>query len=156
MKSVQGMPSTLALSCMLIVCTAAAASAEDTVTQGALLYTVPDSTEQHELPLEHTDVQVAVSGTVAEVTVTQTFSNPLPDRLEAVYVFPLPDRAASRWVNAASAVRFTAARRRARSTSRRGPRAASPACSTRSDPTSSPSGWPTSCPAKPSRWSSIM
>ncbi len=85
----------LVLAAMLVVAAAAAVAADDdAVTQGALRYTDPDSGEARELPLEHTDVLARVSGTVAEVTVTQRFANPLGTRLEAVYVFPLPDRAA--------------------------------------------------------------
>jgi Ca-activated chloride channel family protein len=45
-------------------------------------------------PLKHTDVAVEISGFVARVTVTQVFENPFPDPVEAVYTFPLSDRAA--------------------------------------------------------------
>ncbi len=41
-------------------------------------------------PLEHTDVQAVVSGYVSRVTVSQRFSNPFAERIEAVYTFPLP------------------------------------------------------------------
>jgi Ca-activated chloride channel family protein len=80
---------------LVLVALAPVCLADDTgPTQGAICYTDPDSGEELELPLQHTEVAVQVSGTVADVTVTQTFSNPLRSRLEAVYVFPLPDRAA--------------------------------------------------------------
>ena len=46
------------------------------------------------LPLQHTDVQAEVAGVVASVEVTQHFFNPLDRPIEAVYVFPLPNRAA--------------------------------------------------------------
>jgi Ca-activated chloride channel family protein len=46
------------------------------------------------LPLQHTEVQISVSGFVARATVTQYYTNPYAAPLEAVYVFPLPDRAA--------------------------------------------------------------
>ena len=47
-----------------------------------------------EFPLRHTDVDIAVSGFLARATVTQTFANPSHQRIEAVYVFPLPENAA--------------------------------------------------------------
>ena len=47
-----------------------------------------------ELPLEHTQVQAELSGTVARVTVTQTYQNPFPEPIEAIYIFPLPENSA--------------------------------------------------------------
>lgn len=46
------------------------------------------------LPLEHTDVKAAVDGYIATVNVTQRFSNPFDAKIEAVYVFPLPENSA--------------------------------------------------------------
>lgn len=46
------------------------------------------------LPLKHTEVKAEISGFVAEVSVTQVFSNPAEKPIEAVYVFPLPENAA--------------------------------------------------------------
>ncbi len=54
----------------------------------------PEGDAQPRLPLEHTDVRLRVTGFVARATVTQTFTNPYAEPLEAVYVFPLPDDAA--------------------------------------------------------------
>ena len=65
---------------------------QDEVTQGALRVTIAD--EVVECPLEHTDVKVNISGFIARVTVTQTFHNPYDEKIEAVYVFPLPHTAA--------------------------------------------------------------
>jgi Ca-activated chloride channel homolog len=62
------------------------------VTQGALRITRGD--EVVECPLRRTDVRVEVSGFIARVRVTQTFENPSPEPIEAVYVFPLPHGAA--------------------------------------------------------------
>ena len=45
-------------------------------------------------PLQHTDVNAEISGFLARVDVTQTYVNPSDQRIEAVYVFPLPDDAA--------------------------------------------------------------
>ena len=45
-------------------------------------------------PLEHTEVSANVAGFVARVKVKQVFHNPSRDKVEAVYVFPLPQDAA--------------------------------------------------------------
>ncbi|MCH5373360.1 MAG: hypothetical protein JJ992_05250, partial [Planctomycetes bacterium] len=66
---------------------------QDDVTQGALRITDDQGTVV-ECPLEHTDVHADISGFIARVTVTQTFRNPSPEKIEAVYVFPLPHQAA--------------------------------------------------------------
>ena len=63
------------------------------VTQGALRIVKEDG-QVVECPLKHTDVKAEVSGFIARVTVTQTFLNPLDEKIEAVYVFPLPHKAA--------------------------------------------------------------
>ncbi len=44
--------------------------------------------------LEHTKVDIEVTGFMQAVTVTQTFSNPFNSPVEALYVFPLPDDSA--------------------------------------------------------------
>jgi len=46
------------------------------------------------LPLEHTDVKAEITLHVASVRVTQKYSNPYSEKIEAVYVFPLPQNAA--------------------------------------------------------------
>ncbi|MEB2285298.1 MAG: hypothetical protein B6D46_12745 [Polyangiaceae bacterium UTPRO1] len=53
-----------------------------------------DGTALGPCPLQHTDIAVEVSGFVARAVVTQTFVNPFPDPVEAVYTFPLSARAA--------------------------------------------------------------
>jgi Ca-activated chloride channel family protein len=45
-------------------------------------------------PLKHTDVKAEVSGFLARVTLTQEFHNPMGEKIEAVYLFPLPQRSA--------------------------------------------------------------
>ena len=65
---------------------------EREVTQGALH--VKTENEIVECPLKHTDVKAIISGFIARVTVTQTFENPYDEKIEAVYVFPLPHTAA--------------------------------------------------------------
>jgi Ca-activated chloride channel homolog len=47
-----------------------------------------------DLPLKHTDVKAQVSAYIATVQVTQEFENPYDEKIEAVYVFPLPENAA--------------------------------------------------------------
>jgi len=63
------------------------------VTQGALRVKSAEG-EVVECPLRHTDVQADISGFIARVTVTQTFYNSTDEKIEAVYVFPLPHTAA--------------------------------------------------------------
>jgi hypothetical protein len=45
-------------------------------------------------PLKHTAVEADIVGYVARVTVKQVFHNPTSSKIEAVYVFPLPQNAA--------------------------------------------------------------
>ena len=51
-------------------------------------------TEVVDVPLAHTDVAIRVTGYLADVVVTQTFHNPYPDKIDAIYLFPLPTGAA--------------------------------------------------------------
>src|SRR5215475_8189109 len=64
------------------------------ITQGALQVMGPDGQPRAECPLKHTDVKAEISGQLARVTLTQEFHNPFQDKIEAVYVFPLPQSAA--------------------------------------------------------------
>jgi Ca-activated chloride channel family protein len=61
---------------------------------GAMLAMRPGEKKEVPLPLKHTDVKGQISGYIAEVTVTQQFHNPYDEKIEAVYVFPLPQDAA--------------------------------------------------------------
>ncbi len=65
---------------------------EQEITQGALRVEIDE--EIIECPLKHTDVKANIAGFIARVTVTQTFHNPYDEKIEAVYVFPLPHTAA--------------------------------------------------------------
>jgi Ca-activated chloride channel family protein len=58
--------------------------------------TLDDGSEQETIafPLRHTAVNVDVAGMMGIYTVEQTFENPYPEPIEAVYVFPLGDEAA--------------------------------------------------------------
>ncbi|MFQ5993272.1 MAG: VIT domain-containing protein, partial [Nitrospiraceae bacterium] len=63
------------------------------ISEGRLI-SLDDDGQPLDFPLEHTDVQVEIAGFMSRVHVTQQFENPYPDKIEAVYVFPLPNRAA--------------------------------------------------------------
>ena len=69
-------------------------SPHERVTEGSLLIVDQQGELTHSCPLQQTDVQIEISGFLARTTVVQHFSNPLPEKIEAVYVFPLPNRAA--------------------------------------------------------------
>ena len=61
---------------------------------GALMATLPNETKQVPVPLKHTSVEGSIDGYIATVDVNQQFHNPYSSKIEAVYVFPLPDNAA--------------------------------------------------------------
>jgi Ca-activated chloride channel family protein len=61
---------------------------------GALEVVDADGNVLGNCPLEHTAVTAEISGFVARVRVTQIFENPFSDPIEAVYTFPLSERAA--------------------------------------------------------------
>src|SRR5829696_3788354 len=69
-------------------------SAQTGDTSGAL--TVLDETGKPKstCPLKHTAVKAEISGFISRVVVTQQFENPFKEKIEAVYTFPLPQRAA--------------------------------------------------------------
>ena len=50
--------------------------------------------EEVAVPLEHTNVTATIAGYIATVDVTQEYHNPFAEKIEAVYVFPLPENAA--------------------------------------------------------------
>ena len=61
---------------------------------GALVAKLPGQQKTIPVPLKHTDVRAAVAGYIATVDVTQQYHNPFSEKIEAVYVFPLPANAA--------------------------------------------------------------
>ena len=67
---------------------------EDSPGCGAMLAELPGEDKKIPLPLKHTDVQGGIIGYIATVEVTQQFHNPFDTKIEAVYVFPLPQDAA--------------------------------------------------------------
>ena len=68
--------------------------AQDPDRQGALQVLDPNGKPRAECPLKHTDVKAEISGFLARVVVTQEFTNPFKEKIEAVYTFPLPQNAA--------------------------------------------------------------
>ncbi|HEY0051494.1 MAG TPA: VIT domain-containing protein, partial [Pyrinomonadaceae bacterium] len=64
------------------------------VTQGGLEAVGQDGKSLGACPLKHTDVKAEISGFLSRVKVTQEFENSFSDKIEAVYVFPLPQNAA--------------------------------------------------------------
>jgi Ca-activated chloride channel family protein len=63
-------------------------------TQGSLEVFDQNGKPAGECPLKHTEVKAQVSGFLSRVTVTQDFENNFPNKIEAVYTFPLPQAAA--------------------------------------------------------------
>lgn len=63
-------------------------------TSGALQAADASGKPVGEWPLKHTSVKAEVSGFISRVTVTQDFENPFTEKIEALYVFPLPQAAA--------------------------------------------------------------
>lgn len=68
--------------------------ADDVPGNGGLMTADPASGRMVPVPLEHTAVHGEVRGTIATVDVEQRFTNPYDTKIEAVYVFPLPDDSA--------------------------------------------------------------
>lgn len=74
--------------------TPTAAAPADRPGCGALMAKLPDVEKEVPVPLKHTSVNGTVDGYIATVDVTQQFHNPYNSKIEAVYVFPLPENAA--------------------------------------------------------------
>jgi Ca-activated chloride channel family protein len=68
--------------------------AQEQVPSGELQIIGGEGEQAAVCPLKHTDVEADIVGFVARTTVTQIFHNPLDRKIEAVYVFPLPQDAA--------------------------------------------------------------
>jgi Ca-activated chloride channel homolog len=83
-----------ALCTLCFLCAPAVMAGSNEVTQGSLRVMDKDGKVQSECPLTHTDVKAEISGFIARVTVKQSFHNPMKEKIEAVYIFPLPSRSA--------------------------------------------------------------
>jgi len=79
---------TLIIACCITVC------AQTQETAGSLMVGGPDGQLKGQCPLKHTSVKAEISGFLSRVVVTQNFENPFKEKIEAVYVFPLPQNAA--------------------------------------------------------------
>jgi Ca-activated chloride channel family protein len=75
-------------------CSSGTAAAQTTETQGSLQVLDKSGRPKAVCPLKHTDVKAEISGFLSRVNVTQEFENPFQEKIEAVYVFPLPANAA--------------------------------------------------------------
>jgi len=67
-------------------------AAENVPGSGSLMAEVAG--QQVPMPIAHTDVKASISGYISTVEVTQQFNNPYTQKIEVVYVFPLPHNAA--------------------------------------------------------------
>jgi len=67
---------------------------EEVPGSGALVATLPETEKEVPVPLKHTDVKAHIVGYIAAVEVTQQFHNPYDTKIEAKYIFPLPQNAA--------------------------------------------------------------
>lgn len=70
------------------------ASAQAAETPGSLMALDAEGKPRSACPLKHTSVKAEITGFISRVVVTQQFENPFNERIEAVYVFPLPQNAA--------------------------------------------------------------
>jgi Ca-activated chloride channel family protein len=86
----------IVLSFGLLLALAGAAHAADPERPGSGVLEAlgPDGEPLGACPLRHTAVSVEVAGFVSRVRVTQTFANPFPDPIEAIYAFPLSQKGA--------------------------------------------------------------
>jgi Ca-activated chloride channel family protein len=80
--------------CLLAISSFHQALAQQPTTEGQLLAVDAKGQAAGPCPLKHTNVKAEISGFIARVTVTQQFQNPFPDKIEAIYTFPLPQAAA--------------------------------------------------------------
>ncbi|HVF10373.1 MAG TPA: VIT domain-containing protein, partial [Abditibacteriaceae bacterium] len=67
---------------------------QDAVPGGELRILGDNNQDLGACPLKNTDVSADITGYVGRVRVRQTFHNPLQKKIEAIYVFPLPQDAA--------------------------------------------------------------
>jgi len=61
---------------------------------GNLLFFLPHKKTTIPAPLQHTSVNADIAAYIASVNVKQQFHNPFNEKIEATYVFPLPENAA--------------------------------------------------------------
>ena len=81
------------LLCTLLLLPHTAADVDEPATPGTLRVETEDGTLV-DMPLRHTRVTVEISAFVSRTQIEQVFVNPFDHPVEAVYTFPLGDRAA--------------------------------------------------------------
>ncbi len=64
------------------------------VVRSELIMIGADKDKLFRAPLQSTEVEIFVSGTVARARVRQTFYNPFDEWMEGIYVYPLPEKSA--------------------------------------------------------------
>lgn len=64
------------------------------VGSGAMVTKLPGQNQFVPMPLKHTEVNASIDAYIATVDLQQQFQNPYDSKIEAVYVFPLPQNAA--------------------------------------------------------------
>ena len=69
-------------------------AAQGAETSGSLVVLDADGKQKARCPLKQTTVKAEISGFLSRVNVIQEFENPFPEKIEAVYTFPLPQNAA--------------------------------------------------------------
>jgi Ca-activated chloride channel family protein len=79
---------------LVLAISAARAQSGDEAPKGGLFFKSDEVGAFYEAPIQHTEVQLSVSGTIVRTRVRQHFVNPSAAWLEGVYVFPLPEQAA--------------------------------------------------------------
>lgn len=75
-------------------CVLASSSNVEDRTLSPYFFVKSDNAEPDQLPLKATQTEVNIAGIIADVTVTQTYTNSGKTALEAIYVFPASTRAA--------------------------------------------------------------
>ncbi len=82
--------------CLFFLCVFSISAFSQTgkITEGSLRVMSAGGVSSGLCPLKNTDVKAEISGFISRVTITQTFQNPFPEKIEAVYTFPLPNDAA--------------------------------------------------------------
>jgi Ca-activated chloride channel family protein len=84
----------LLLPFLLLAGASARAQTSEAAPEGGLFFKTEKPGVYYEAPVLRTDVQMAIDGTIARVTLRQHFINPSNAWLEGVYVFPLPEQSA--------------------------------------------------------------
>jgi Ca-activated chloride channel family protein len=80
--------------CLFLAIFSLSAFSQKEITEGSLQVVEAEGKTRGFAPLAQTDVKAEISGFLTRVTIVQTFQNPFAEKIEAVYLFPLPNDAA--------------------------------------------------------------